>query len=416
MAYNSVPFRVTDADGVPEIVCLKRSQHMQTAQRITFLKESVIREMFRLALEYDAINLSQGSPDFGPPLAVKDAAIKAIRDGNNQYSPTWGIPSLREKLAQQYTPRLGWRVNPAEHVTVTCGVTEAINAALLAVLNPGDELLIIEPAHENFIPSAIFAGAKPVAVPLQAPDYRLDPERLADAVTSRTRALLLNTPHNPTGRVFDDDELAGVMSIVLEHDLVLVTDEIYDRIVYDGRQHKSPGSLEPLRERTITIGGLSKTFAVTGWRLGYVVAPTRLSAAVRPVHDFLTICAPTPLQVAAAVALDLPQDYYDTMLRDYHQRRAVMMEVLETAGFTARAPQGAYYILADYAQVPIPQAQENSTDFCLWMVENVGVALVPGTVFFSLPGHGERSVRFAFPKNIETLRLAGERLMKMQSK
>jgi aminotransferase len=392
----------------------EKESGMQTAQRITYLKESVIREMFRLALKYDAINLSQGSPDFGPPPAVKDAAIRAIRDGHNQYSPTWGIPSLREKLARLYSVRLGWSVNPADHVTVTCGVTEAINAAMLAVLNPGDELLVIEPAHENFVPSAILAGAKPVTVQLKAPDYRLDPEQLTSAVTTRTKALLLNTPHNPTGRVFDDEELMGVVNVVLKHGLVLITDEIYDRIVYDGRQHSSPGGIEALQERTITVGGLSKTFAITGWRLGYVIAPTQLSAAVRPVHDFLTICAPTPLQVAATAALDLPQEYYDSMLRDYHQRRSVMMEILETAGFSARAPQGAYYILADYTRIPIPQAQEDSTRFCLWLVESIGVALVPGSVFFSLPGYGEHSVRFAFPKNVETLRLAGERLMNMQ--
>ena len=254
---------------------------MQTAQRIMHFQESVIRKMTRLATEHQAINLSQGFPDFDPPLALKEAAAKAVMDGSNQYSPTWGHPHLRQKLAEQYTARLGWSVNPNDHVIVTCGVTEAINAALLAVLNPGDELLIVEPAHENYIPSAIFAGAKPVAVPLEAPDYRLDPERLAHAVTSRTRALLLNTPHNPTGRVFDAEELARVADLVLRHDLVLITDEIYDQIIYDGRQHIFPGSLESLRERTITVGGLGKTFAITGWRLGYVIAPTRLTAQCR---------------------------------------------------------------------------------------------------------------------------------------
>ena len=387
---------------------------MQIAQRITYFRESVIREMTRLAMAHEAINLSQGFPDFDPPLAVKEAAVKAIMDGNNQYSPTWGYPPLREKLAEQYTPRLGWSVDPNQHVTVTCGVTEAINAAILATLNPGDEVVIIEPAHENYIPSAIFAGATPVAVPLEAPGYRLDAGRLANAITPRTRALIWNTPHNPTGRVFDAGELAEVAELVLQHDLVLITDEIYDNILYDGRQHTSPGSLDSLQDRTITVGGLGKTFAITGWRLGYVIAPTQLSAAVRPVHDFLTVCAPTPLQVAAVTALNLPQAHYDTMLADYHQRRDLMMGILEEMSFTAPMPEGSYYILADYSQAPIPQAQWDSMRFAKWMVAEIGVAVVPGSIFYSLPGYGDQSVRFAFPKKLETLQAARDRMMRMQ--
>lgn len=386
---------------------------MQTAERITRFRESVIREMTRLAIKHEAINLSQGFADFDAPEAVKEAAIKAIQDGHNQYSPTWGYPPLRQKLAELYRARLGWAVDPDQHVTVTCGVTEAINAAMLAILNPGDEVIIVEPAHENYVPSAIFAGARPIAVTLEAPDYRLDAERLSAAVTPHTKALLLNTPHNPTGRVFDAEEMAGVVEVVVRHDLVLITDEIYDCILYDGCQHVCPGSLEPLKERTITIGGLGKTFAVTGWRLGYVVAPDPLSAAVRPVHDFLTVCAPTPLQAAAVAALSLPQEYYDTITAEYHQRREVMMDILCAMGFDAPTPEGAYYVLTDYSRVPAPQAQWDSMQFALWLVQEVGVAVVPGIVFYSLPGYGERSVRFAFPKRIETLRAAGERLRRI---
>jgi aspartate/methionine/tyrosine aminotransferase len=286
---------------------------------------------------------------------------------------------------------------------------------MLAVLNPGDEIIIIEPAHENYIPSAIFAGAKPVAVPLEAPGYRIDPERLAAAITPRTRALLLNTPHNPTGRVFDKEELSALTELVVRHDLVLITDEIYDNILYDGRMHLFPGGLEPLRERTITISGLSKTFAITGWRLGYIIAPARLSAAVRPVHDFLTVCAPTPLQVAAVAALNLPQSYYDEMIADYHARRGLIMEILGEIGFVAPMPEGAYYVLADYSQVEIPQAQWDSTRFAVWMVETIGVATVPGTVFYSLPGYGDRSVRFAFPKKLATLEAARTRMRQMSA-
>ena len=386
---------------------------MQIAERISNFQESVIRKMTRLAMQHDAINLSQGFPDFDTPQALKQAAAKAIFDGNNQYSPTWGYGPLREKLAEMYTERLGWSVDAATHVTVACGVTEAMNAALLATLNPGDEVLIIEPAHENYVPSAIFAGARAVAVPLEAPGYRLDADRLEQAITPRTRALILNTPHNPTGRVFDAEELAGVTDVVLRHDLVLITDEIYDRILYDGRQHTFPGGQEALQDRTITVSGLSKTFAITGWRLGFVIAPTYLSNAVRPVHDFLTVCAPTPLQVAAVTALNFGQQYYDDMTADYHERRAVLMEILQEIGFTAAVPEGSYYTLAEYSQVPIPQAQLDSTSFAIWMVEHVGVAVVPGAVFYSVPGYGDRSVRFAFPKKLDTLRAAGARLRQM---
>ncbi len=386
---------------------------MQTAQRVTQFTESIIRKMTRLAMQYQAVNLSQGFPDFDAPAEIREAAARAIQDGHNQYSPTFGFPPLRAKLAERYSKLLGWPVDPDVHVTVTCGVTEAVNAALLAVLNPGDELIIVEPAHENYIPSAIFAGAKPVAVALEPPDFALDPDALARAITPRTRALLINTPHNPTGRVFSAQELAGVAELAVRHDLVLITDEIYDRILYDGAQHICPGSLEALRERTITIGGMGKTFAVTGWRLGFIVAPARLSAAIRPVHDFLTVCAPTPLQVAAVTALGLPQSYYDQTCGDYHRRRATIMEILQTLGFQAPVPQGAYYVMADYSRLPIPQAQWDSMRFAVWMVEHVGVAVVPGIVFYSLPGYGQSSVRFAFPKKLETLRAAEERMRGM---
>lgn len=389
-------------------------KNLQAAERIKYFRESVIREMTRMAMQYEAINLSQGFPDFDPPMELKEAAARAIMDGNNQYSPTWGYPALRQKLAELYTEQLGWTVDPVQNVTVTCGVTEAINSAMLAMLNPGEEIIIIEPAHENFIPSAIFAGAKPVAVPLELPDYRLDAERLNAAVSPRTKAVLLNTPHNPTGRVFDAQELAGLTEVVLRHNLVLITDEIYDHILYDGRQHVSPGSLEPLRDQTITVSGMSKTFAITGWRLGFVIAPTHLSAAVRPVHDFLTVCAPTPLQVAAVTAMNLPQSYYDGMSADYHRRRDMMMGILEEMSFTAPLPEGSYYVLADYSQAPFPEAAWDSTTFAKWMVREIGIAVVPGTVFYSVPGYGEHSVRFAFPKRFETLDAAGAKLKQMR--
>ena len=387
---------------------------MQTATRITEIQESLIREMTRMATEHEAINLSQGYPDFAPPNELLDAATEAIRKGHNQYSPTWGHSALCEKLAEKYTDQLGWDVDPSLHVTVTCGVTEAINSAFLAVLNPGDQVIIVEPAHENFIPAAIFASAQPVSVPLQEPGYILDPSLIENAVTNRTKALLLNTPHNPTGRVFDAEEINGVIDVVLKHDLVLITDEIYDQILYDGRRHQSPGGLGPLRDRTITIGGFGKTFAITGWRLGYAIAPTALTAALRPVHDFLTICAPTPLQVAAIRALELSRSYYDNMLSEYHERRDVMMGILKGLGFVANNPEGSYYVLADYSRLPIAQSEWDSTRFAMWMLEKCRVAVLPGSIFFTLPGYGNGCVRLAFPKKLETLRVAGERMRKIR--
>jgi aminotransferase len=383
---------------------------VQVATRTTQFRESQIRDMTRLAMAHNAINLSQGFPDFDPPQEIVEAAVEAIRGSANQYTVTWGYPALRNALSHRYTNMLGWEVDPARHVTVVCGVTEGITATMLALLNPGDEIIILEPAHENFRPAVVLAGATPVAVPLEAPTYRLDPERLAAAVTPRTRALLFNTPHNPTGRVFDAEEIAAVVDVVTKHDLILITDEIYDRILYDGREHVSPGRIEALRERTVTIGGLSKSFAITGWRLGYVIAPTTLSAAIRPIHDYMTICAPTPLQAAAAVAMDLPESYYQQVRQEYAQRRDVMMGVLEEAGFLAVPPQGSYYVLADYTQIDAPQAQWGCERFARWLTTDVGVAAVGGTNFYSLPGYGEGVVRFAFPKKLETLRAAGERL------
>jgi aspartate/methionine/tyrosine aminotransferase len=388
---------------------------MLPARRTTQFGESTIREMTRLALRHNAINLSQGFPDFDPPEAITNAAIEAIRAGHNQYAITWGVPALRNKLAERYTRMLGWAVDPDVNVTVTCGVTEGIAIVLTALLEPGDEVLLPEPAHENLRPAAIMTGSVPVAVPMEAPDYRLDPDRLAVAITPRTRALILNTPHNPTGRVFDADEIAAVTRLVLKHNLVLITDEIYDSILYDGRVHQSPGGIEALRERTVTVGGFGKTFAVTGWRLGHVIAPAAVAKAVRKIHDYTTICAATPLQHAAAAALDLPVSYYTQMTHDYHARRELMLDMLTEFGFTAARPQGAYYTMAEYTDVDAPQARWDSARFAEWLTTSVGVAAVPGTSFYSLPGYGVNSVRFAFAKKLETLRAAGERLAAMRN-
>lgn len=383
---------------------------MQTAHRLAHFQESVIRDMARLAMQHNAINLSQGFPDFPMHEDIRAAAIQAIEQGLNQYTVTWGYPPLRQKLAEMYTERLGWSVDPERHVTVTVGVSEGIAAALLATLNPGDEIIIFEPAHDNFRPAALLAGAVPVAVPLEAPDYRFDPARLRAAVTPRTRALLLNTPHNPSGRVFNTKELDIITDLVLQHDLLLLTDEIYDQIWYDGRGHVSPGSRPELRGQTITMSGLGKTYAITGWRLGYVIAPAQLSQGIRQVHDYLTLCAPVPFQAAAVAALNLPDSYHEENRQGYHERRTLVLDILQRVGFRARPPEGTYYVMADYSRLPIPQAALKPMAFARWLTTEVGVAGVPGDSFYSLPGYGEREIRFAFPKQLETLRAVGEKM------
>ena len=387
---------------------------MQTARRFDHIRESVIREMTRLAIKHDAINLSQGFPDFDPPPEVVQAAVAAIQNGLNQYTITWGYPPLREKLAEIYTERLGWQVEADEHIVVTCGVTEALAAAMLAVLNPGDEIIIFDPAHETFRPGAVLADARPVSVVLRSPDFRIEREALEAAITPRTKALILNTPHNPSGRVFEPDEIATVVDVVTRHDLILITDEIYDRILYNGRVHVSPGSLEPLRDRTITIGGFGKTYAMTGWRLGYAIAPSRLARAVKPAHDFLTICAATPLQAAALAALNLPEAFYEQQRTEYHQRRALMTEILQDIGFRFHIPEGAYYILADYRTLPIPQAAWDADRFARWMTTEIGVAVVPGPNFYANPADGEGLIRFAYPKKLETLHAAAQRMARLK--
>ena len=384
----------------------------KTAAKLEQLSESWIREMTRIALECGAINLSQGYPDFDPPREVREAAAKAVLEGPNQYAITWGLAELREAIAgdlkSRYAPQFDW-LDPDLNITITCGVTEGIVAALMAIADPGDEVIIIEPAHENYTPAVRFAGAKPVYVPLLPPHYALDVERLEAAVTTRSKAVILNTPHNPSGRVLGREELDGVARICIEHDLVAVTDEIYDRILYDGREHIPLATLPEMDKRTITVGGLSKTFAITGWRLGFFVAREPWATGTRTVHDFTTICAPTPLQAAGAAAYSLGEEFYARQLDDYHARRDLMMEILPAAGFTpAGTPEGAYYIMAGYEEWGHPG---ESNDFALWLAKEVGVAVVGGSHFYHTPGLGEREVRFAFAKKLETLEEARDRLL-----
>ncbi|MEX0980295.1 MAG: aminotransferase class I/II-fold pyridoxal phosphate-dependent enzyme, partial [Gemmatimonadota bacterium] len=323
----------------------------RTATRTHGFTESVIREMTRVANEEGAINLAQGFPDFAAPQLLKDAACEAIQADVNQYAITWGAPRLRRALAEKYADLYGMEVDEAREITVTCGATEAMVATLLAIVNPGDEVVVLEPFYENYGPDAVFCGARPVMVPLDAPDYRLDPERLAAAFSDRTRAVILNTPNNPTGRVFDRGELEAVAELCLRHDAFVVTDEIYEHILYEGEH--APLALFPgMRDRTVTISGFSKTFSITGWRVGTIVAPPDVTAAIRKVHDFLTVGAPAPLQEACATGMEqLGRGYYRELAHGYRERRDVLHAALKDAGFRCEPPQGAYYILADFSEL-----------------------------------------------------------------
>ena len=378
----------------------------RTATRTHTFTESVIRDMTRVARRHDAINLAQGFPDFPAPQLLKDAACRAIRRDANQYAITWGAPALRSALARRYHQWYGLAVDPDNDITVTCGATEAMAAVMLAVVDPGEEVIVLEPFYENYGPDAILCDASPVFLPLAPPGFRLDPGRLRSAVTRRTRAIVINTPNNPTGRVFDPDEMSAVAELCIEHDLLAITDEIYEHIVFAGR-HIPLAGMPGMRERTIVISGLSKTFSITGWRIGTIVAPPALTSAIRKVHDFLTVGAPAPLQEACAVGLDsLGQEYYDGIARDYRRRRDILHRGLRDAGFACTPPEGAYYIMADFSAL----SGLDDTAFATFMARECGVAPVPGSSFFSRPGRGAKLVRFAFCKQAETLERAVGRL------
>jgi len=376
------------------------------ARRTESFTESVIREMTRVAGEAGAVNLAQGFPDFPAPEALKEAACRAIRDDVNQYAVTWGSPSLRKALAAWYQRRYGMEVDPDREVTVTCGATEAMASIFLALFDPGDEVIIPEPFYENYGPDAILAGAAPRFLLLEPPAYRLDPEALEALIGPRTRAVVLNTPNNPTGRAFDDEEMEAVARICRDRDLVAITDEIYECMVYDG-DHRPMATLPGMRDRTITVSGISKTFSVTGWRVGTVVAPPGITGAIRKVHDFLTVGAPAPLQEAAAFAYsEMDESYFRELLSRYRERRDVLVEGLHAAGFQCGVPEGAYYILADFSEL----SDEDDDTFARRLAREAGVAPVPGGSFFHGPEMGRSLVRFAFCKQIGTLEKAVERL------
>ncbi len=380
---------------------------LSAAQRLSHIRQSFIREMTRLAMQHQAINLSQGFPDFDPPPEVLAAAHRALDEGLNQYTITWGLPALRQAIAEKMKRLYGLEFDPQEHITVTCGVTEAILVTLMGLLDAGDEVIVIEPFHEGYVPAVLLAGGRPRFVTLRPPHYALEAEQVRAAITARTRAILINTPHNPTGRVFHREELEGVARLCLEFDLVAITDEIYEHIVYDGRRHIPLATLEGMAERTVTLSGFGKTFAMTGWRLGYACAPTPLSEALRTVHDYTTVCAPTPLQAACVAALQLPDSYYQRLQEEYAQRRELILTILEEIGLSALRPQGAYYVMADFSRRDFAG---DDHAFVRALAAERGVAAVPGSSFYATPGLGRKSVRFAFAKKMETLQAVRERL------
>jgi aminotransferase len=380
---------------------------MYAAQRLATLTESVIREMTRFSNQHGAINLSQGFPDFDPPSEVLAAATEALQSGQNQYAITWGLPALRQKVAEKYQRWYGMTVNPDTDITVTCGVSEAIIASLMAVVNPGDRVIIIEPYHENYIAGVRFAGGEPVWVRMAPPDFDLNEDELRAAFAQRPKAILINTPHNPTGRVYDRKMLQLLADLCIAYDTVAITDEIYEHIVYDGREHIPLATLPGMAERTITLSGLTKTYAATGWRVAWAVAPPQLSKAVRTVHDFTTVCAPTPLQAAAAAALSLPDSYYTNLAATYHARRDAIMTILAEASFRAQKPEGAYYVMADYSAI---QPEMDEMTFARWLITEKKVAVVPGSSFYHSTLDRGGIVRFAFAKRLETLEAARQKL------
>jgi aspartate/methionine/tyrosine aminotransferase len=387
------------------------------SDKVERFTESVIREMTRQAMLYGAVNLAQGFPDFPAPAEIKRAAQEAVASDINQYAITWGARNLRQAIARQAHAWQGISADPETEITVCCGSTEAMISTLLAVCNAGDEVVIFEPFYENYGPDAILSGAKPRFVRLRPPstadgEWTFDEGELRAAFHNQTKAIILNTPNNPTGKVFTRAELELIRDLCVEFNLLAITDEIYEHILYDGTKHISIASLEGMRERTVTISGLSKTYSVTGWRVGWTVAPPAITNAIRKVHDFLTVGAPAPLQEAGAVALGLAAEYYQKLADGYRARRDRLMPALAEAGFKCFRPRGAYYVMTDISGFRFA----DDVAFTRYLVKEIGVAAVPGSSFYNDPQDGARQVRFAFCKRDETLDEAGKRLRQLQLK
>ena len=378
--------------------------------------ESVIREMTRESLKYSAVNLSQGFPDFAAPEDIKRKAMEAIANDVNQYAITWGSKDFRDAIARKTEWHLGLDVDPESEITVTCGSTEGMIAAMMATVDPGEEVIVFEPYYENYAPDAILSDARPRYVPLREPDWSFDRDELRSAFNANTKAIIICNPNNPTGKVFTRNELEYIASLCREFDALCFTDEIYEHILYprEGAEiaHISMAQLEGMRERTVVVNSMSKTYSVTGWRVGYCIAPPEVTSGIRKVHDFLTVGAAAPLQAAGAYALSLPREYYDGLETEYRARRDLLLPVLEAAGFRAFVPDGAYYVMTDISSFGFP----NDVEFTKHLIREVGVACVPGSSFYSGSDKGTQQVRFCFCKKDETLNRAAERLSKLHAK
>lgn len=382
---------------------------IRSARRVNAFADSVFGEMTRLANLHDAVNLSQGFPDFDAPAVVKDAACASIQREQNQYAPPHGTKALRHAIASDFTHRHGVPLIADEQVTVCCGSTEAMMAVMMGCIDPGDEVIVFEPFYENYGPDAILAGAIPKFVRLRQPDWSFDPDELARAFSNKTRAIVINSPNNPTGKVFSRAELDVIAALCQRWDVLAISDEIYERIVFDGQAHVPIASLPGMADRTVTIGGLSKTYSVTGWRVGWAISPASLTGAIRKIHDFLTVAAPTPFQDAGVVALAMPPSSYTELAADYQRKRDLMMEILQRHGFTAYRPGGAYYVIADAA----PFRFARDTELVLHLVKEIGVATIPGSSFYIDPVAAPQSIRFCFSKKDETLHEADRRLARL---
>ena len=401
------------------------SRRMISAKAEQFT-ESVIREMTRLALKHNAVNLSQGFPDFPAPDSVKEAARQAISDDINQYAITWGAKNLRDSIVEKFDRTQGIRIDPEREITICCGSTEAMMSAMLAIINPGDEIVVFEPFYENYGPDAILSGASPRFVKMKPPkdensEWTFDFDELAAAFGPHTKAIILNTPNNPTGKVFTRKELEFFRDLCIKWNAYCVTDEIYEHILYDGTEHVTMARLDGMRERTIVINGMSKTYSVTGWRVGWAIAPPETTQAIRKVHDFLTVGAAAPLQQAGAIALRSPQSYYDGLAATYTKKRERLLKILSSAGFTVFKPRGAYYIMTDISRFHFPEkdprfaSESKDVAFAKYLVQEIGVACVPGSSFYNDAQDGASQVRFTFCKKEETLAAAEERFSKLRA-
>ncbi len=378
-----------------------------TSQKAAQFQESIIREMTRLAVKHKAVNLGQGVPDFPCAPELKEAAIKAISADVNQYAITFGDKLLRDALATKYSSALGFDINPETEITVTCGATEALMATIMAVVDPGEEIIVFEPYYENYLPQSIIGDAVVRYVSLQAPRWQFDPDELSKAFNAKTRAIIVNTPHNPTGKIFTANELNSIAELCQKWGVFVITDEIYEHILYDGARHIYPASLPDMRDLTITITGFSKTYSLTGWRIGWTIANPQITTAIRKVHDFLTIGAPSPLQRAAVAGINLPTSFYLELAQEYATKRQYMMETLDKLAMPYFKPEGAYYILCDVSKYNYVSGLE----FAKFLLEEVGVAVVPGASFFSSKSRQANSfVRFCFSRKQETLEAARDKL------